>query len=111
MAALNLIKAAIDGGVTLEDSAVAATVSGDTAPTGANRFLYVKNGSGVSLTVTLATPGTVSGLDVENPTLVIAASKAGIIPLSRVFAGANGRATITYSAVTTVSVAAFELGS
>jgi hypothetical protein len=111
MAALNLIKAAVDGGVTLEDSAVAATLAGDTAPTGSGRFLYVKNGSGGSITVTLATPGTVSGLDVENPTLVIAAGKAGIIPLTRVFAAANGRASITYSAVTTVTVAAFELGN
>jgi len=111
MAALTLIEVPVDGGAALEDSAVAATVSGDTAPTGSGRFLYVKNGSGVSVTVTLATPGTVSGLDVENPTLVIAAGESGIIPLTRVFAAANGRASITYSAVTTVTVAAFELGN
>jgi hypothetical protein len=64
---------------------------------------------GSSITVTVATPGEVKGLAVSDATLTIAAGKTGSIPLARLFAGTNGRAVITYSAVTTVTVGAFEL--
>ncbi|MGW3936443.1 hypothetical protein [Streptomyces phaeochromogenes] len=112
MAALNVTAVPVDGGlVDVAAAAVAATVSGDTAPTGPGRFLYVNNASGGAVTATIATPGTVSGLDVENAALVVPAGKHGLIPLSRVFAGATGRAAVTYSAVTTVTVAVLELGA
>lgn len=112
MAALNVTMAPVDGGLAdVAAAAVAAAVGGDTAPTGPGRFLYVNNGSGAPITATVATPGTVSGLDVENAALVVGAGDHGIIPLSRVFAGVSGRAAVTYSAVTTVTVAVVELGA
>ncbi|WKV74224.1 hypothetical protein AW27_023570 [Streptomyces sp. PCS3-D2] len=111
MAALSLHALPVDGGASLTDNLTAAEAGGDTAPTGTGRFLVVANGSGGSITATLATPGTVSGLDIDDAAVVVAAGKTSIIPLSRAFAGANGRAAITYSAVTSLTVGAFELGT
>ncbi|MFJ9381881.1 hypothetical protein [Streptomyces sp. NPDC101455] len=110
MADLTTTKISVATGILdLAAQATAAAVGGDTAEVGPRRFLYVNNGSGSSLTVTLATPGTVSGLAVADPTYVIAAGKMGLIPLAAVFRGTTGRAAITYSAVTTVTVRPFEL--
>ncbi|HEY5836178.1 hypothetical protein [Streptomyces sp.] len=109
MAALPLNLASIAGGTVIDDHLVAAAALGDTVPVGPRRFLYVKNGSGASVTVTVVTPGDVSGLAVADATLVLAAGKSGAIPLPRLTAGADGRASITYSAVTTVTVGVFEL--
>jgi hypothetical protein len=110
MADLATTKISVAAGILdLAAAATAAAVGGDTAEVGARRFLYVNNGSGASITVTLATPGTVSGLAVADPTYAIAAGKAGLIPLANVFRGSTGRAAITYSAVTTVTVRPFEL--
>ena len=111
MADLTTTKIAVATGIVdLAAAATAAAVGGDTALVGPNRFLYVNNGSGGSITVTVATPGTVSGLAIADPTYAIAAGKMGLIPLTNVFRGATGRAAITYSAVTTVTVRPFELG-
>jgi len=112
MADLTTTKITVAAGLLdLAAAATAAGAGGDTALVGPGRFLYVNNGSGSSITVTLATPGTVSGLAVTDPGYAIAAGKAGIIPLANVFRGASGRAAISYSAVTTVTVRPFELGS
>ncbi|MGW4030749.1 hypothetical protein ACWEFL_15755 [Streptomyces sp. NPDC004838] len=112
MANLSLVPVPVDGGLAdLGAAAVAAAVGGDTAPCGPSRALYVRNGGGSPVTVTIATPGRVSGLDIENPALIVAAGDDGMIPLSRLFAGTNGRAAITYSGVTSVTVAVLELGT
>lgn len=109
MAVLAVTPAPVDGGTVLDDHAVAAAALGDLAPVGPRRALYVKNGSGVSVTVTVVTPGEVAGLAVADVTLVLAAGKSGFVSLPRMLAGADGRASITYSAVTTVTVAVVEL--
>ncbi|KLL11583.1 MULTISPECIES: hypothetical protein [Protofrankia] len=112
MADLTPVSAPIDGGrPDLGAAAVAAAGGGDTAPVGPGLFFYLNNGSGGTVTATFATPGTVKGLDVENATLVVPAGKHGILPLASVFRGANGRAAITYSAVTTVTVAVVQMGT
>ncbi|MEU3600883.1 hypothetical protein ABZ714_19490 [Streptomyces sp. NPDC006798] len=112
MANLNLTVIPVDGGLAdLAAAAVAAAAGGDTAPVGPGRFLFVKNGGASPVTVTLATPGRVSGLDIENPATVVAAGKEALLPLSRLFSGTNGRAAITYDAVTSVTVGALELGT
>jgi hypothetical protein len=112
MAALSLTQVPVDGGLAdLAAAAVAANSGGDTAPCGPGRLLAIINGGGGSITATIGTPGTVSGLDVENPAVAVAAGDTALIPLSRLFAGANGRASITYSGVTSVTVAALELGT
>lgn len=110
MADLTLTAAPVDGGVSLDASAVAAAAGGDTAPTGDRRFLYVANGDTVAHTATVVTPGTVSGLDIADAALTVAAGEAGVLPLPRVFAAGDGRATVTYDDVTSVTVAVFELG-
>jgi hypothetical protein len=112
MAALAVTAVPVDGGLPdLAGAAAAATSGGDTAPCGPGRFLYVNNGDASSHTATVATPGTVSGLDVADAALIVAAGEEGIMPLPRLFAGTNGRAAITYDAVTSVTVAVLELGS
>jgi hypothetical protein len=110
MADLSLISVPVATGIA--DAAaqtVAAAGGGDTAPVGPGRFLYASNGSGGALTVTVATPGTVSGLAIADTAVSIAAGDIAIIPLANVHRGSNGRAAITYSGVTSLTVAAFEL--
>jgi hypothetical protein len=89
----------------------AATAGGDTAQVGPGKFFVVSNGDASAKTVTIVAPGTVSGLAVADGAYVIAAGDIGIVPLANVFRGATGRASITYSAVTSVTVGVFELGS
>ncbi len=110
MADLSLNSVPVAAGVAdVAAVAVAAAGGGDTAPVGPGRFLYVNNGSGGSITVTVATPGTVSGLAIADTAVAVAAGDIGLIPLANVHRGANGRAAITYSDVTSLTVAAFEL--
>ncbi|MFH8805480.1 hypothetical protein ACH4F6_39065 [Streptomyces sp. NPDC017936] len=112
MADLTSTKVTVAAGVVdVAAQATAAASGGDTAPVGPGRFLYVNNGGASSVTVTLATPGSVSGLALPDPTYTVAAGKHAIIPLANIFRGATGRASITYSAVTSVTVRPFELGS
>ncbi|MFF9146324.1 hypothetical protein ACF1BN_15835 [Streptomyces sp. NPDC014861] len=112
MAALNPTLVPVDGGLPdLSAVAVAATALGDTAPCGPGRLLAVINGGGAGRTVTVATPGTVDGLAIEDLAVTVAAGKTALIPLPRrPFAGTGGRAAITYDAVTSVTVAVLELG-
>ncbi|MCP3758212.1 hypothetical protein [Streptomyces sp. TBY4] len=110
MAALALTLVPVAGGATLDTTAVSATALGDTAPIGPGRFLYVFNGDATSKTVTIASPGTVSGVAIANVTVTVAAGKTACVPLTGLSRGADGRAAITYSAVTAVKVGAFELG-
>lgn len=107
MAILAVTNVPVATGVTV--ATVPAASGGDEAPTGPGRFLYVKNASAGSVTVTVVTPGTVSGLAIADASLVVAAGASGIIPLANIFANALGRAPITYSAVTSVTVGVFEL--
>lgn len=111
MADLSTIKISVATGIVdVAAQTVAAGAGGDTAQVGPGRFLYVVNGAAAPITVTLTTPGTVSGLTITDPTYTVAASKHAIIPLANVFRGATGRAAITYSSATTVTVIPFELG-
>jgi hypothetical protein len=112
MADLSLATISVATGVLdVAAQATAAASGGDTAPVGPGRFLYVNNGAASPITVTVATPGTVSGVGIADPTYVVAAGKHAIIPLANIFRGANGRAAITYSSATTVTVKPFELGA
>ncbi|MFE6223328.1 hypothetical protein [Streptomyces sp. NPDC057854] len=112
MAALTLTAVPVLGGVNdLAAAGVAAASGGDTAPCGPGRFLWVQNNDASPHTVTIATPGTVSGLGIADATLTVAAGKVGLLPLPRLFANSAGRAAITYDAVTSVKVAVLELGT
>lgn len=112
MADLNLVSVPVNTGIAdVAAQAVAAASGGDTAQVGPGRFLYVNNGDASSKTVTVVAPGTVKGLAVADASVVVAAGKHAIIPLNNVYRGVTGRASITYSAVTSVTVASFELDS
>lgn len=94
-------------GLQLDAQLIAATAGGDDAPTGAGIFLVVKNADASSHTVTLVTPGTVDGdLAVADRAVTVAAGKTQMIPLTATYRDpATGRASITYDAVTSVTVA------
>ncbi|MEU3620604.1 hypothetical protein ACWD4O_10185 [Streptomyces sp. NPDC002623] len=112
MADLSLVTVPVATGIAdMAAQATAAAGGGDTAPVGPGRFLYVNNADASSKTVTIATPGTVSGLAIADVAVVVAAGKHAIIPLTNIFRGSTGRAAITYSAVTSVTVRPFELGT
>ena len=86
---------------------VNAAGGGDTCPAGDGIFLEANNASVASITITLATPGTVGGLAIADRAVAIPAGERWKIPVPRVFAGADGRCVITYSGVTTLTVGCF----
>ncbi|MDT3395436.1 hypothetical protein RKE29_02015 [Streptomyces sp. B1866] len=94
----------------LQPTYAAAASGGDQAPVGEKLFLHVRNGGGSSITVTVATPGTVGDLAVADAAQTIPAAGAAFIPLTSTFRDPmTGRAAITYSGVTTVTVAVLQL--
>lgn len=88
----------------------AAAVGGDTMPAGDHNHLRVKNGSGSSINVTIAGNVTCSQ-GFAHPVVVPVAAGAdetiGPLPAAR-FGDSTGTVNITYSAVTTVTVAAVQ---
>jgi len=76
-------------------------------------FLYVNNGSGSSVTVTIQTPGTVDGLAVADRTVAVAAAAEKLIgPFpSGVYDQSDGAVYVDFSAVTSVTVAAFKIAA
>jgi hypothetical protein len=94
----------------LQPTYATAAGGGDQAPVGEKLVLHVRNGDATAKTVTVATPGTVGDLAVSDAQQVIPAAGAAFIPLKAVFRDpATGRASITYSAVTSVTVAVLQL--
>jgi hypothetical protein len=89
----------------------AATGGGDAMPTGPNNFLHVKNGGGASITVTIAATGACSQ-GVLHPISVVVPNAGermiGPIP-ARYKDAVTGLAQISYTAVTSVTVGAFQM--
>ena len=85
----------------------AAAAGGDKFTPTRTTFLHVKNGDVSDKTVTVVTPGTVLGLAIADAATVVTAGEERFIgPFDpAVFAGSDGLASITYSAVTSVTVA------
>jgi hypothetical protein len=107
MAILSAQTAPLSG---LQPAYAAAAAGGDQAPVGEKLFLHVKNGDASAKTVTIATPGTVGDLAVADASQVIPAAGNAVIPLKSTYRDpATGRAAITYSAVTSVTVAVVQL--
>ncbi len=82
----------------------AASAGGDTVPAMERGFIVVRNGSGSSITATVVTPGTVSGLAIADIAVAVAAGAdryIGPLPLALV----GDPASVTYSATATVSIA------
>lgn len=111
MALLTRIDASGFGGATLTPTAAAG--GGDTMVGGQGVFLYVNNGGGSPINVTLATPETVDGdLQVDNRVVAVTNGTVQIIPVpARYNNPTTGLTAITYSGVTTVTVAAVRVSA
>lgn len=98
-------------GVDLVAIDVAADVTGNTIVNDGRTAFYVANGSGSSITVTLDIVQTIDGQSVADRTVAIPAGEARIIgPFpSAPYNSADKLVTITFSSVTTVTVAAITL--
>lgn len=107
MATLTVEKMDWDG---LSPTGAAASSGGDQAPCGPGRFLYVSNASTGSVTVTVATPGTVRGAAIEDAAPSVAAGAVHMLPLLKtLYADSDGLASVTYSASASVTVAVVEM--
>jgi hypothetical protein len=93
-----------------ESTLAAAAGGGDTCAAGDGVFLELDNAGGSSVTVTLATPGTVDGLAIADRAVAVPAGERWKIPVPRMFAKADGRCDLTYSGVTSVTVGVFKMG-
>lgn len=97
----------------LDPTYAAASGGGDKVVPGPTTFLHVINGGGSSVTVTVATPGNFYAA-VANPDLTVTVGASGeqMIPIPATpFADSSdsGLASITYSGVTSVTVAALRI--
>lgn len=107
MAALTTQRISITG---LAATYAAAGGSGDTIEAADNVFLHVKNGSGASINVTVAVPGTEYGVNRADPVIAVGAGADTFIQIPREIADSSDhRVHVTYSATTTVTVAALGL--
>lgn len=89
----------------------AAAGGGDSFVPSSDTYLHVKNGSGGSLTVTVAATYTAIGQAVANVVVAIAAGAEkmlGPFPYEY-FAQSDGTAAATYSGVTSLTVAVLKL--
>jgi hypothetical protein len=86
--------------------AFAAASAGDTARCGDGYYLIVRNGAGSSMTVTIATPGTLATGDAYPDKVYTVAATSGEewIPLKSLYRDPSDKlAHITYSSTTTVT--------
>lgn len=110
MTAFTTVQASLASGITDLAGQLLQAANGDTCEVGTqNVCLVVNNGSGASITVTIATPSTASGLAIADATLTVEAGAIGIIPLPMLLRGATGRATVTYSSATSVTAGVVRL--
>jgi hypothetical protein len=88
-----------------------ANVAGNSFKLQNGRYAHVKNGSGSSVTVTIPTPLTVDGLAVADRTVAVPAAGERLIALgtATAYKQAGGVAYLDYSAVTSVTVAVFDV--
>ena len=95
----------------LEPAYVAAAGGGDKVRPGDRVFLHVKNGDSGSHTVTIVTPGTVKGQAIADLAVAVPAGEERMIPVpADLFRNpVDGLASITYDAVTSVTIAALQV--
>lgn len=91
----------------------ATATASDTAPIGSglNTFAVYTNGSGGSLTVTALVPGnTFYGQPQADNAITVDTGDTAYIPLRKEYDDGTGRATLTTSTQTSVTVAIVKLG-
>ena len=96
----------------LEATYAAAAGGGDKFAPDRDTLLHVKNASGGDITVTIVTQGTVVGNPIADNAVVVTAGEErfiGPFPYEHYSAASDGLAAITYSGVTSLTIAAFKL--
>ncbi len=88
---------------------VAAETDGNAWANNGNTWLYVLNGSGGNVVVTIKTPLTVEGIAVAEITKTLAAGEDWIFGTfsTRIFNQTNGEVHVDYDSITSVTVQAF----
>jgi hypothetical protein len=88
----------------------AANADGHSFPYSKSAMLYAKNASGGSINVTVQTPGTADGLSLPDKVVAIGAGAEKVIgDLPEIYKQADGTVLVDFSAVTSVTVALFDL--
>lgn len=102
------VQTAVQTGVVPTQNAVAAS---DKFNNDGKTVLWVENGSGGELTVTLTTAATVGGVAIADPTVTIAnGAKKVIGPFATsIYNDSNGQVTVAYSATTSVTAAVIRI--
>jgi hypothetical protein len=90
---------------------VAAAGGGDEFEPGNRTFFHIKNGDASSHTVTFVTPGTAYGQAIADETVTVPAGAERMIGRfpAEGFAGSDSLVSVTYSAVTSVTVGVFQI--
>lgn len=90
---------------------VNASSGGDSFPNDGNTFFVVRNAGAAAITVTIATPARIWGIDIADLSVNVGAGDTAFIgPFpEQIFNDENGRVNVSYSAVTSVTVGAFSL--
>lgn len=93
-------------GLNLTDTSVAAAGGGDNFDNDGNTFLFISNGSGAGITLTVDVAATLDGLAVTDRAVSVGAGKSLLLgPFPPAFYNdGNNRVNLTYSAVTSVKV-------
>lgn len=88
-----------------------ADSAGDEAPVGSGMFLYISNSGTAAATVTVSTPGTAHGAAIAEAQPSVAAGGSHMLPLLAALYRnpSTGRADISYSDATDLSVAVVKL--
>lgn len=90
-------------GLNLTANASAASAGGDVIDTGDTVGIIVFT-AGTGTTVTITTPGTVSGLAIADNAVTIGTNVAWFIPLpTSLYGDSNGQAAISWSATASVT--------
>lgn len=95
----------------LDTVGAAADATGDEWPNTGQEYIEIKNGGGAGITVTPNIQATLDGQAAVNPSVAIAAGQTKIIgpfPTAIYNNTATGRAKVTYSAVTSVTIVCFK---
>lgn len=112
MAALTVLEKNSHVGASIDAAAVAANAGGDTFKNDGKTFLYIRNDSAGSITLTLSATPTPAGLTITPPTIVVAATSTVLAgPFDPAYMNdANGNISITYSGVTTLTICPISVG-
>src|SRR5215831_5188106 len=112
MATLTVNVVNAQAGFRDDNALVAAAGGGDAFAPGADTFIRVNNAGGAPITVTFATPGSISGNAIADGggSVTNAQSRLfGPFPADQYADPTTGLVTTTYSAVTSVTVGVFKI--